>query len=187
MGIISNPWLGVDMKLESKSIRLRLIETTDAEFVLNLRLDEKYNQFLSPVAPSLENQIKWIQSYKEKEVAGKEFYFIIERLDGVRCGTVRVYDIVGNQFTWGSWILNEDKTRYSSIESAMLVYKFAFVSKDFERSVFDVMKGNEKVISFHEKFGAKRTANDEVNVYFELSKEDYQSKLPYFESILEGS
>lgn len=174
------------MDLNSKSIRLKLIEVEDAEFVLGLRLDEAYNKFLSPVPASLDNQIKWIKRYKEKEVSGEEFYFIIERLDGVRCGTVRVYDIQGNHFTWGSWILNTEKTRFSAIESALLVYRFGFDIMNFDKSVFDVMKGNEKVISFHEKFGAKRTTEDDVNVYFELSKEDYQSKLPYFESILEG-
>lgn len=174
------------MDLNSKSIRLRLIEVDDAEFVLGLRLDDKYNKYLSPVPPNLENQIKWIQLYKNKEAAAEEYYFIIERLDGEKCGTVRVYGIQDNHFTWGSWILNGEKTRFSAIESALMVYKFGFEIKGFEKSVFDVMKGNEKVISFHEKFGAKRTAEDDVNVYFELSKEDYQSKLPYFESILEG-
>lgn len=174
------------MDLNSKSIRLRLIEVADAEFVLGLRLDETYNKFLSPVTPNIENQIQWIKSYKVKETAGEEFYFIIERLDGVRCGTVRIYDIENSHFTWGSWILNNKKTRFSAIESALMVYKFGFEMMDFDKSVFEVIKENEKVISFHEKFGAKRTGEDNINIYFELTKPDFKSRLPYFVSILQG-
>ncbi|MDZ4304962.1 MAG: GNAT family N-acetyltransferase, partial [Pseudomonas sp.] len=100
------------MNLESKTVRLRLIEESDAEFVLKLRLDNNYNQFLSSVNPSIEAQREWINKYKGDEQKGIQYYFIIERLDGVPCGTVRLYDFKGNSFCWGSWILNEDKTRY---------------------------------------------------------------------------
>lgn len=172
------------MDLNSQSIRLRLIEVADAEFVLGLRLDETYNKFLSPVTPNIENQIQWIKNYKVKETDKKEFYFIIERLDGVRCGTVRIYDIKDNQFTWGSWILNNDKTRFSAIESALMVYKFGFEMMNFDKSVFEVIKENVKVVSFHEKFGAKRTGEDDANIYFELDRADFESRLPYFEGIL---
>ena len=44
------------MLLESKSIRLRFVEESDAEFILKLRLDEKYNQFLSSVTADLQSQ-----------------------------------------------------------------------------------------------------------------------------------
>jgi RimJ/RimL family protein N-acetyltransferase len=174
------------MDLNSKSIRLRLIDVRDAEFVLGLRLDETYNTFLSPVAADLDKQVQWIWNYKAREAAGREFYFIIERQDAVRCGTVRVYDIRDGQFTWGSWILNAEKTRYSAIESALLVYKFGFEIMDFRKSVFEVIKENVKVVSFHEKFGAKRTGEDDANIYFELDRSDFESRLPYFEGILNG-
>lgn len=158
------------MDLQGKSIRLRLIEVTDAEFVLSLRLDERYNQFLSSVDPSVAAQKAWIESYKENERAGRQFYFIIENNDGVPCGTVRIYDLLADSFCWGSWILNADKTRYAALESALLVYEFGFRHLGFHRSHFDVRKGNEHVISFHEKMGAVRVAEDEENLYFEISE-----------------
>jgi len=159
------------MVLESKSIRLRFVEETDAEFILKLRLDQKYNQYLSAVAPSLNSQIDWIRRYKEDQASSKQFYFVIERLDGVPCGTVRVYDLKEDSFCWGSWILNEDKTRYSALESAFLVYKFGFEELGYSKSHFDVMKGNGKVISFHEKMGAIRVAEDDDNLFFEITKD----------------
>ena len=157
------------MLLESKSIRLRFVEETDAEFILKLRLDEKYNQFLSAVTADLQSQKDWIKKYKNDEKDKKQFYFIIERLDGTPCGTVRIYDLKQDSFCWGGWILNEDKTRYAALESAFLVYKFGFEVLGFKKSHFDVMKGNERVISFHKKMGAVQTGEDEQNYYFEIT------------------
>ncbi|HZK24235.1 MAG TPA: GNAT family protein, partial [Oscillospiraceae bacterium] len=80
-----------------------------------------------------------------------------------------VYDLKKDSFCWGSWILNEDKTRYAALESAFLVYKFGFEVLGFKKSHFDVMKGNERVISFHKKMGAVQTGEDEQNYYFEIT------------------
>lgn len=158
------------MILESKTIRLRLVEETDAEFILKLRLDQRYNRFLSLVSSDIKDQTRWIREYKADEAAKNQFYFIIERNDGVPCGTVRVYDLREQSFCWGSWILNEDKTRYAALESAFLVYDFGFSELGYEKSHFDVMKGNDKVISFHKKMGACQIGEDKENFYFEISK-----------------
>lgn len=157
--------------LVSKTIRMRFVEETDAEFILKLRLDERYNQFLSNVNPDVQAQKDWIRKYKADEAAKKQFYFIIERLDGTPCGTVRVYDLREDSFCWGSWILNEDKTRYAAIESAFLVYQFGFDELGFNKSHFDVRKGNAGVISFHKRMGALQTGESELDYYFEITKQ----------------
>lgn len=159
------------MDLQSKTVRLRLIEEQDAEFVLTLRLDDRYNQFLSSVSPSVAAQKEWINRYKTDESEGTQYYFIIERLDGTPCGTVRIYDLRDDSFCWGSWILNEDKTRYAALESAFLVYEFAFEHLKFTKSHFDVRRGNDRVISFHEKMGAIKIGETELDLLFEIKKE----------------
>jgi acyl dehydratase/RimJ/RimL family protein N-acetyltransferase len=159
------------MNLESKTIRLRLVDESDAKFILKLRMDSKYNQFLSSVSADLQSQKDWISKYKKDEEDGTQFYFIIERLDGTPCGTIRVYDLREDSFCWGSWILNEEKTRYAAIESAFLIYLFGFEKLGFSKSHFDVMKGNERVISFHKKMGATQVGEDNDNFYFEITKE----------------
>lgn len=164
------------MKLEAKSINLRLVDIDDAEFILGLRLDDHYNKYLSAVSPEITAQRVWIKKYKELELAGQEYYFIIERKDGVKCGTVRIYDLKNNSFSWGSWILNEDKTRFSALESAFLVYEFGFEKLGFAKSHFEVVKGNEKVISFHEKMGATLISEDEIHFYYEITKEAVTAK-----------
>ncbi|MBO0216281.1 GNAT family N-acetyltransferase, partial [Vibrio sp. Vb2880] len=141
------------------------------EFIFQLRLDDKYDQLLSSVSPDLQSQKDWIRKYKDDEQSKKQFYFIIERLDGTPCGTVRIYDLRDESFCWGSWILNENKTRYAALESAFLVYKFGFEELGYEKSHFDVMKGNQKVISFHKKMGAVEVSSDDENYYFEIRKD----------------
>lgn len=164
------------MNFESKTIRLRLIDVSDAEFILSLRLDSRYNQFLSTVSSDVNGQRRWINQYKIDEAEGLQFYFIIERHDGVPCGTIRVYDLKNDSFCWGSWILNEDKTRYAAIESAFLIYRFGFEYLGFKKSHFSVMKGNDKVVSFHKKMGAIQTVEDSENYYFEINIETVESK-----------
>lgn len=161
------------MILESKNIRLRLVEETDAEFILKLRLDDRYNQFLSSVTPDLQSQKNWIAQYKIDEKNKSQFYFIIERLDGTPCGTLRVYDFKKDSFTLGSWILNEDKTKYAVVESAVLASKLGFEVLGFEKCILDVMKANKKVISFHKKIGGKIIDEDEKNYYFQFDKSDF--------------
>lgn len=162
--------------LELKSIRLRLVEESDADFILSLRMDNRYNMFLSKVDGNIDSQKAWIRAYKEDEIRKKQFYFIIERLDGVRCGTVRLYDFRDNSFSWGSWILNENKTRYAAIETALLVYEFGFTHLGFNQSHFEVMKENLSVLKFHKRFGAVEIGSDDINIYFSVDKDTVDLK-----------
>lgn len=171
--------------LNAKTIRLRLIEPTDAEFVLSLRLDKRYNSFISKVDDDVEAQRRWITDYKKDEAEKLQFYFIIERLDGKPCGTVRIYDLKQDSFCWGSWILNEDKTRYAAIESALLVYKYGFDVLGYEKCHFEVMKNNSKVTEFHKKFGAVIVSEDSDNDYFEITKENVDKAALRFKDLIQ--
>lgn len=171
-------------ELISKTIKMRLIREEDAAFILSLRLDERYNKFLSSVDGSLAAQKEWINKYKQDEEAGLQYYFIIETKDSKPCGTVRLYDLKADSFCWGSWILNEDKTKYAALESAFLVYQFGFEGLGFKKAHFDVRKGNLKVIDFHKKFGAVETGEDEDNYYYEISQESVQRIKNKFSKII---
>jgi RimJ/RimL family protein N-acetyltransferase len=159
------------MKFNKDAIQLRLVSEDDAAFILKLRLDSRYNQFLSRVNGDIQSQIEWIKSYKKEENAGVQYYFIIERNDQTPCGTVRLYDFQIDSFCWGSWILNEEKTRRAALESAFKVYDYGFNKLGFTKSHFDVMKNNEKVVKFHLRMGAVVTHEDEDNFYFTISRE----------------
>ena len=49
-----------------KYLNLRTAETTDAEFILSLRLNKKLSQYLKPTDPSTEKQELWVEQ-KQKE------------------------------------------------------------------------------------------------------------------------
>lgn len=159
------------MNLEYKTIRLRLIEPSDADFIYGLRSDERYNKYLSAVTGGVKEQRCWIEKYKKDEALGKQFYFIVERLDGERCGTIRIYDLKSDSFCWGSWILNKSKTKYAALESAFLIYRYGFDVLGYEKSHFEVMKENKGVIKFHRRMGAIEIGEDKDNLYFEISKQ----------------
>ena len=154
-------------------LQLRLISRDDAAYVHGLRKNPAYNAHLSPVAGTVDDQRRWIDDYRLREDAGFEYYYVIERLDGLRCGTVRLYDIGAQRFTWGSWILDHNKPAKAALESAVMVYSAAFDGLKLQNSLFDVRKDNARTLAFHRRFGAVETGQDADNIYFELTRDSF--------------
>lgn len=164
------------MNFTSNTIFFRLVEIGDANFILSLRSDPRYNKHLSITDHNVENQKKWIKLYKERELKKEEYYFIVHRnSDSLPIGTVRLYDFINEKksFCWGSWILNENKTMYAALECAILIYDFAFLELDFSRCHMDIRKENFKVIEFHKKFGVKIIGETKQDLLGHYYKEDY--------------
>ena len=44
----------------------------------------------------------------------------------------------------------------------------------FEKDCFDVRRGNKKVVRFHEMRGATLVGENEIDYFFELTKESFQ-------------
>lgn len=165
-------------KLESRTIYIRLATVNDAAFIHQLRTNEHFNKHLSTTTGTIEDQRKWLSDYKIREVNGSEYYFIIVRSDtNQSIGTVRLYDFreKDKSFCWGSWILNENKTRSSALESALLVYLLAFEYLGFMQSHFDVRRGNEKVIEFHKKLGATEVSGNDIDLFFVYKKNTFSA------------
>lgn len=161
---------------EGRTIYFRLVEKSDAEFIHSLRMDETYNKFLSTVDDDIEKQRQWIELYKTREKGNEEYYFIIHRKDNnMPIGTLRIYDFRPNEnsFCWGSWILNENKTRYAALESAMCVYEFAFGELNYNRCHMDMRKDNKGVIAFHKRFGIHIYDESDIDYFAYLYKDDY--------------
>jgi RimJ/RimL family protein N-acetyltransferase len=162
------------MKIKGKSIQLRVVEEKDAEFILSLRMDKRRNKYLSSVDNNLSKQLAWIEQYKRREKNGSEYYFVIESHEKNLLGLVRLYNFTHNSFEWGSWLIKSDAPRTTGIESALLVYEFGFYTLHFTQSNFEVVKGNDKVISFHKRFGARIYDEDEKKYFFIFEKAVYE-------------
>lgn len=158
--------------IDGPSLRFRLIQPQDANYVYTLRKDPAYNQHLSEVRGTAEDQRRWIEGYKTREAQGLEYYYVIERRDDARrCGLVRLYDIDTDHFTWGSWILDHNKPPKAALESAVLIYDVGFSFLGLARAVFEVRRDNDRALAFHRRFGAQETHADAVDTFFTYSRE----------------
>jgi len=160
--------------LEGRTINLRLVEVSDAEFILRLRLDERLNRFVSKVEDDLEQQRQWLRDYKLRERQGQGYYFIAESKDGEPYGTIRLYDFRGDTFTPGSWVVKRGVAAHVGVEAVLLMYEFGFSALGFTRARFDVRKDNQKSIRFHPRFGARAVRTDDLSVYFEITKDEFE-------------
>lgn len=167
--------------ISGKNINLRYVKTNDADFILSIRLDENLNKHISQVENSLEGQIQYIKKCQNQEDV---HYFIIEDKKNSKLGAVRIYDVLDNSFCWGSWIIIPSAHKFTAIESALLIYEFAFYQLKFEQSHFDVRKNNVRVVDFHKRMGAKIVREDELNYYFIYKKEDYENIKPKYKRFL---
>jgi len=143
----------------------------DAEFILSLRTDPGKNRYLSPTTNDVSLQRAFIKRYQQSLT---DYYFVICDWHARPLGTVRIYDIQGDSFCWGSWILSADAPTSTAIESALLVYDFAFYSLRYKFSHFDVRKKNSSVVEFHKRFGAILIEENELDYFFKYSLDSYR-------------
>ena len=162
------------MIIYGKNINMRTVEIEDAEFIYNMRQNQNKTKYLSKVTGTVESQKEWIKNYKQREDKQKEFYFLIESKNSEKLGLVRMYDFNNDSFCWGSWLIKENAPKTTAIESALQIYEFGFYKLGFERSHFDVRKENNKVVSFHQRFGAKIIDEDSLDYFFNFEKSDYE-------------
>lgn len=174
-------------RIEGVQLVLRLVEPTDAEYIFGLRSNPSYNAYLSEVSGTADDQRRWIESYKERESFGIEYYFVIERFDGVRCGVVRLYEIDADTFTWGSWILDHNKPAKAALESAVLSFGAGFGGLGRSRALLDCRLGNSRALNFYRRFGMAEVRSDKQNVYFEYPKATYETDLTKHMSTLKSS
>lgn len=159
-----------------KSIVLRNVQVEDAEFILSLRLDPQKGGYLSPVEADVEKQREWIRQYLSSK--GQAYFLICD--PAMRpLGTVRIYDAIGDSFSWGSWILKKGAPPVAAVESAVLVYWLATKYWKFRSAHFRVRRDNTSVLAFHEKFGAERVAQttEEPEIHLRIGQAQIERSL----------
>ncbi len=174
-------------RVEGPNLVLRLIRPDDAEYVHKLRMDPAYNTHLSKVQGSVEDQRRWIVGYKAREAVGQEFYYVIERKDSQRCGLVRLYDFTSGSFTWGSWILDENKPRMAALESAVLSFGLGFENLGLARALVDVRIGNTHATAFYRRLGMTEISRTDQDAFFVYPRERYKADCADHMKVLEES
>lgn len=159
---------------------LRLVEPTveDAAYICELRSDPELNKHLNPSSSEVEAQRQWLEGYKAREAAGREYYFVII-CDGAKAGLVRIYDLRPDQrptsFAWGSWIIPAPRAPGLVTFSALLVYEVGFDVLGFEQAHFDVRKENTGVVAFHLRAGAIQVGDEGEDLFFTYPPEAYHA------------
>ncbi len=167
-------------RLVGNKLVLREVEPGDAGYILSLRLDPQKGAYLSPVDDDVAKQVAWIERYKQ---GSGQAYFIIclkngEGMAGEPIGTVRVYNAIGDSFSWGSWIIANGVAPDVAMESALIIYRYALDHLGFRNSHFEVNRENRTVWNFHERlFGARKVGEDEVEYRFELDHDAIRAAL----------
>lgn len=167
-------------RIVGKTLVFRDATVDDSSFILSLRLDFSKSKYLSPTSSDVALQNKWLQDY---ERSNNQAYFVIEHSNNC-IGVVRLYDVRDSSFCWGSWILSSDAPTHAAIESALIVYSYAINFLGFSCSHFDVRKENERVWRFHERFGAVRISEDDVNYFYKIDKSSIDNSLQKYRKFL---
>lgn len=153
-------------RIHGERLDLRLIVPDDAGYVWSLRTDASLSAYLSPVSGTVEDQRRWIEDYSSRAASGRELYYVIQRKDGARCGLVRLYDIGGGRFTWGSWILDVNKPAKAALESALLSFGVAFDGLGLLEGRIDVRIDNQRALAFYRRLGLTETHRTDRDIYF---------------------
>lgn len=162
-------------RLEGPRLVLRLIEPEDANYLHALRTNRSYNEHLSEVRGTAEDQTRWIEAYKAREAEGRELYYVIERKDGTRCGVVRLYDIGAESFTWGSWILDHNKPPKAALESALLSFGAGFETLGLQRAFLDVRIANTRARAFYDRLSLREFARSERDIFLTYHRLSYRA------------
>ena len=175
----------MDLKKEkflySKNLILRDADETDADFILRLRTDPIKSRFLSQISASLDDQIAWMKSYKDRR---DQAYFIIEDRASNKLGCIRIYNPTETSFDLGSWLIVEGAAPYIAFESVLSLYSYAR-RLGFLTAKIDVRKDNETVWKFHENiFGAKLLQENDIDRFYEVTNEDIDMRLKKYQRLL---
>ncbi len=162
--------------VQSKHLYLRLIQLSDIDLLMQLRLNKNLNQYLNKISDDSAAQLDWLNKNKQRETKGSDYYFVIVDKNEGEVGLIRVYEIneSDKSFTWGSWILREyNRPSYAAIESILLMYEFAFNELGLLKAQFMANNDNAIMLGFSTRFGATKLFADDVRTHFEITKIQY--------------
>ncbi len=165
--------LPTDFHTARYGLDVRLVDESDAEFIVGLRTDPKLSRFINPTEGGVAAQREWIRGYKKREAEGTDYYFMFEK-EGHRLGVCRIYDIESDTFAIGSWIFSPDAPMGASILADIITREIAFGLFPDKRLRFDVRQGNTNVLRYQHTYKPTLLQEDAQDCYFELSAENFE-------------
>jgi hypothetical protein len=155
-------------------LSFRPVEVSDAQFILDLRTDEKLGKYISKTDGGIDQQVHWISEYKKRENAESEFYYVTEDDSGNSLGLYRLYNFDWNCFEGGSWLYKRAIPPSTSILGDFAVRDIAFEVLQFEFCNLLVRKKNRPVLQYHMAFNPEIIKEDESDIYLRVSHDNYK-------------
>lgn len=171
--LTENHRLPPDFGMIKYGIEVRLVNENDTPFILSLRADKWLTRFIHQTDDDEGKQRQWIREYKQRELEGKEYYFIYSK-NGKPFGLNRIYNIDGKTCTSGSWLCVPGTPINLSIPIALINRDIMFDILGIEEDNFDVRKGNLKVRKFHLMTGSIRTGETELDILYRATPETHK-------------
>lgn len=154
-------------------IHVRLVDESDAEFIVMLRTDSRLSKFINSTDNDVEKQKDWIKAYKNREENGLEYYFIFEKPLGNRLGVSRIYNVAQSTFETGSWIFKKDAPFGSAFLGDIICHEIAFELFPDMINIHDIKKDNFGVNKYAEEFHPILISETEDLRRFKNTKENY--------------
>jgi RimJ/RimL family protein N-acetyltransferase len=151
-----------DAHIAGYAFGLRPVAESDAAYIVDLR--SRAGKYLNRAANTIERQTTWLHAYFAR---ADDYYFVVETIDGRhREGLIGIYDVrLGVAGEWGRWVI--EPASNSAVESALLLYRFAFEELSLEQVCCRTLCTNAKVVAFHDSCGLAR-APDAVTIDHDL-------------------
>lgn len=130
--------------------KLRPVTIEDAEFIINLRMnDTDRTKFIHPIPLDIDAEKNWLNRYFQRD---NDYFFIIEdKMEQRPVGTIAIYDIEEERGEWGRWVI--EKGSMASAESVYLLYQIAFSKLHLEELFCRTVENNVAVTAFHSSSG----------------------------------
>ena len=147
-----------NFELDRYGLHVRLVREEDAEFIVALRTDPIKARYISATSNNIEDQKRWIKSYKYRESQGTDYYFLYS-YQGKLAGVNRIYEIEGNHFIHGSWIFSDVVSPYCALAAGIIAREIAFDILGLEEEIdtAGVHKDNQGVLQYIRALGAEFT------------------------------
>jgi len=157
-----------NFELDRYGVTCRLVQESDAEFIVKLRSDPKLGRFLHASDGDVQKQIEWTREYKKREAEGLDYYFIFSK-DGEDFGLCRIYNIDWTHltFTNGSWVCKPGTLPKSVMLTSVITDEIAYDILGLIINIADIRKDNKKVVRFHEDVvGVYRYGETDLNYLY---------------------
>ena len=148
-----------------------------AAFILGLRLQERKSRYLSGQAPSVAEQMTWMQA---REKLTDDAYFIICELDKpeIPLGTIRLHDAIHekNSIRVSSWVMIDGVAPKKTLEALALAIDYV-ERCGYSCGHFEVHKNNLSTIRNHLRVGSEVVEENEHTVVFGATSRGFLEKM----------